>query len=238
MSIYNQIFSLNKYGIEEKSNIMSQKPGAKWLKFFMLPLLLTVGVTVSAQTRIGIFEKHADIGPVKHQGSATFNASTNSYTLTGSGENIWFKKDELHFAWVPLRGNFLVSTEPQLIGAGTDPHRKLGWMVRASTDTSAAMVCLTVHGDGLTAFQFRKKAGTNVEEIKIPVHHADVLQLERRGRSFIVSVSKLGLPFWTVEVPDFDFPEEMLVGIFISSHNKEIVEKGIFSNTRVFKALH
>ncbi len=194
-------------------------------------------IHLKAQNAIGIFENHTDIGPVINKGTATYDNASKIYTLTGSGENIWFKKDELHFAYKKIKGDFMLTTQPNLIGKGTDPHRKSGWMARTSTDTSAAMVCLTVHGDGLTAFQFRKKNGTNIEEIKIPIMGADILQLERRGRSYFVSVSKINAPLWTVEVPDFDFSEELLVGLFICSHNKNVVETGTFTNTRIFTAV-
>lgn len=205
------------------------------MKKTFLSLILCLGVVASkAQNVVGVFENHTDIGPVMTKGTAIYNNSTKVYTLTGSGENIWFKKDELHLVYKKIKGDFILTTQPNLIGKGTDPHRKSGWMARVSTDTSSAMVCLTVHGDGLTAFQFRKKNGTNIEEIKIPMVGAEILQLERRGRSYFISVAKLGNPFWSVEVPDFDFPEELLVGLFISSHNKNVVEGGTFTNTRIF----
>ena len=194
-------------------------------------------VNSQAQNTVGIFENHLDIGSVINKGSAIYDNASKIYTLTGSGENIWFKKDELHFAYKKIKGDFMLTTQPNLVGKGTDPHRKSGWMARTSTDTSAAMVCLTVHGDGLTAFQYRRKNGMNIEEVKIPITGADILQLERRGRSYFISVSKINAPFWTVEVPDFDFPEELMVGLFICSHNKNVVETGTFLNTRVFMAI-
>jgi len=206
-------------------------------KIFLSFILCLEVVASKAQNAVGVFENHTDIGSVMTKGTATYNNSTKVYTLTGSGENIWFKKDELHLIYKKIKGDFILTTQPNLIGKGTDPHRKSGWMARTSTDTSSAMVCLTVHGDGLTAFQFRKKNGTNIEEIKIPMIGAEILQLERRGRSYFISVAKLGNPFWSVEVPDFDFPEELLVGLFISSHNKNVVEEGIFTNTRIFMAV-
>lgn len=208
------------------------------MKKILLSLIFcTIFVASQAQNTVGLFENHTDIGPVKTAGTANYDNSSKTYTLTGSGENIWFKKDELHLAYKKIKGDFILTTQPNLVGKGADPHRKSGWMARVSTDTSSAMVCLTVHGDGLTAFQFRKKNGTNIEEIKIPIMGAEVLQLERRGRSYFISVAKLGNPFWSVEVPDFDFPEELLVGLFICSHNKNVVEQGTFTNTRIFMGL-
>jgi TolB protein len=208
------------------------------MKKILLSLTFCITFVVSkAQNTVGIFENHTDIGPVKTAGTANYDNSSKVYTLTGSGENIWFKKDELHLAYKKIKGDFILTTQPNLIGKGTDLHRKSGWMARTSTDTSAAMVCLTVHGDGLTAFQFRKKNGMNIEEIKIPIIGAEILQLERRGRSYFVAVAKSGNPFWSVEVPDFDFPEELFVGLFICSHNKNVVEQATFTNTRIFMAV-
>lgn len=206
----------------------------KLLTFIILCLFF---VHSKAQNMVGVFENHTDIGPVMNKGNATYDNTSKVYTLMGSGENIWFKKDELHFVYKKMKGDFMLTTQPNLVGKGTDLHRKSGWMARTGTDTSAAMVCLTVHGDGLTAFQYRKKNGTNIEEIKIPITGAEILQLERRGRSYFISVSKLSTPFWTVEVPDFDFPDELLVGLFICSHNKNVVETGTFINTRIFTAV-
>lgn len=208
------------------------------MKKHLLIIALLLGFMVTkAQNPVGIFENHADIGKVIHKGNATFDSSSQTYKISGAGENIWFKKDELHFLWKKLKGDFLITTQPSLEGKGVNLHRKSGLMIRTSIDTSAAMVCLTVHGDGLTCFQYRKQNSSNIEEIKIPVVYADILQLERRGRSYFISIAKFGNPFWTVEIPDFDFPEELLIGLFICSHDKNTVEQATFLNTRVFTSI-
>jgi TolB protein len=204
-------------------------------KLTSLYFIIFIIFKTQAQNPVGIFENHTDIGNVLHKGNATFVNGT--YTLTGTGENIWFKKDELHFAYRKVKGDFMLTTQAAFVGKGTDPHRKTGWMARTSLDTSAAMITLTVHGDGLTAFQYRKKNGTNIEEVKTPIIAPDILQLERRGRNYFVSIAKIGMPFWTVEIPDFDFPEELFVGLFICSHNKNAVEQVQLSNTRIFTAV-
>lgn len=205
------------------------------MKTLTISLLLLFGIGPGyAQTTVGIFDSQADIGKVLHKGSATYDNAARTYILTGSGANLWFNNDEMHYLWRKLTGDFIVTTQPSLTGKGTDPHRKTGWMIRTGLDTSAAMVTLTVHGDGLTAFQYRKKNNTNIEEIKTPILNPDILQLERRGRSYFVSVAKLGNPFWTVEIPDFDFPAELMVGLFICAHNKNVVEEARLTQTRVY----
>ena len=189
--------------------------------------------SLSAQTDLGLFDASIDVGPVLHEGSTNYDKASDTYELSGAGANIWFKKDEFHYAYKKLTGDFLLKTKAHLVGEGVDAHRKFGWMVRTGLDTSAAMVTATVHGDGLTAIQFRKKAGENIEEVKSIMVMPEAIHLERRGRSFFMTIGKIGEPYWTVEVPDFDFPEELYVGIFICSHNADVVEKAIFENTEI-----
>ncbi len=203
------------------------------MKLTTIFTLLLMSFPLLSQSPVGIFEKNTDVGPVLKKGTATFDAATQTYQLSGAGANVWFAKDEFHFAYKKLNGDFILQCRGKLLGQGADPHRKFGWMVRSSLDTGAAMVAAAVHGDGLATIQYRKRAGTNVEELKSPVKMPDVIQLERRGRSFILSVARYGDPFWTVEVPDFDFPAEMLAGLFVCSHNAEAVEKAEFDNVRI-----
>ncbi len=181
----------------------------------------------------GIFKAASDVGPVLHPGNTDFDVAAQSYRLSGSGANIWFAKDEFHYAYSQISGNCLLQARGKLVGQGVDPHRKFGWMMRAGLDSTAAMVSATVHGDGLTAIQYRKHSGMNIEEVKSPVRMPDIIQLERRGRSFFLSVAHFGEPFWTVEVPDFDFPETLYAGLFICSHNKDVTEMAEFDNVRI-----
>ena len=48
-----------------------------------------------------------------------------------------------------------------------------------------------------------------------------------------MSLARYGEPFWTVEVPDFDLPDELLVGLFVCSHNADVVESAVFDNVRI-----
>ena len=52
----------------------------------------------------GMFEASEDVGTVLHPGSVDYDASTATYALTGSGENIWFKADAFQFVWKKMSG--------------------------------------------------------------------------------------------------------------------------------------
>src|SRR5262245_28385890 len=54
---------------------------------------------------VGIFESHGDVGTVLHAGSTSHDATTKSYTVAGSGENMWFARDAFQFAWKKVSGD-------------------------------------------------------------------------------------------------------------------------------------
>ncbi|MCO6478894.1 MAG: TolB family protein [Phaeodactylibacter sp.] len=195
--------------------------------------LCLMAYSSTAQNPAGIFDNTADVGPVRHAGSTAYDTETQVYQLSGSGANIWGAKDEFHYACKKLSGDFILRARGKLLGEGANPHRKFGWMVRTGLDTGAAMVCAAVHGDGLASIQFRRKAGGAVEEVISPVKMPDVIQLERRGQSFLLSLARFGDPFWTVEIPHFGFPEEMLAGLYICAHDPDVVETAEFDNVRI-----
>ncbi len=186
---------------------------------------------------IGVFESQSVVGMPVRQGDATFDLETQEYRVTGSGKNMWFDKDEFHFVWKQIKGDFILRTHGRLVGKGVDPHRKLGWMVRSTLDTDSPHINAAVHGGGLTSLQFRRTVGGVTEEIKSELSGADVIQLERKGDRYTMSVAQFGQPFVTTSL-DGDklghkLDDEVYVGLFVCSHNPEVIEKAVFKNVRI-----
>ena len=126
---------------------------------------LILAATIHAQTsRLGDFDAHGDIGAPKLAGSAAYNPVSQDYVLTAGGTNMWAQRDEFHFVWKRVTGDFILQTRVELIGKGVDPHRKAGLMVRAGQDADAAYADGVIHGDGLTSLQFRRTKGAITEE--------------------------------------------------------------------------
>src|SRR6476661_5617813 len=161
----------------------------------MLSLALSAAGGAGAQSSVGAFDGQTDVGHVSRRGSASYDAPRQVYLVTGSGRNMWGAQDDFHFVWKRMTGNFILSARAHFVGAGVEPHRKLGWTIRPSLESSAAHVTAAVHGDGLASLQFRRAPGAMTEELKAPmsVSGSDaVIQLERRDGVYFMSVARFG----------------------------------------------
>lgn len=204
----------------------------RFLEFSIAALFIIITSNTFAQ-KIGVFEGQTDVGNVLHKGNAVYNSSSDEYQISGSGSNIWFSNDEFHFAWKKMKGDFILRARGKFLGKGVEEHRKYGWMVRQNLDTSSKMVAATIHGNGLTSLQYRKAAHTNVEEKQFDIKGPDVIQLERRGDTFIMSVAHFGDTFISQQISDVNFDGDVYVGLFVCAHNKDVVEKASFENVRI-----
>src|SRR5260370_12503036 len=158
----------------------------------VITFLIVSTATHSAprQKPLGLFEGQSDVGKVNQPGSAVYDGEKEEYTVAGSGTNMWGDHDEFHFVWKRLRGNFILTARTAFIGKGVEAHRKIGWIVRPGLEADSSQVSAVVHGDGLTSLQFRRTRGTVTEEIKSKVTAPDVVQLERKGKTYVMAVSR------------------------------------------------
>src|SRR5512143_1482409 len=181
-------------------------------------------ISFSQPQALGVFERQNDIGDVTRSGSATYDAERQEYTINGSGANMWFDHDEFHFVWKRMKGDFILTTRAQFIGEGVEEHRKIGWMVRSGLDSDSTHVNAAVHGDGLTSLQFRRVKGGLTEEVRSSLKGEDVIRLERKGDTYTMSVARFGDALVTQPVLDLPLGAEVYVGLYVCSHNTNVVE--------------
>lgn len=192
-----------------------------------------VAQSSSQQKTLGIFDDQTDVGQETKPGATVYDMARDEYTITGSGTNMWLGADEFHFVWKRMRGDFLLTTRARFVGKGVEAHRKIGWQVRANLDADSPHASAVVHGDGLASLQFRRSKGGNTEEVKSKLTAPDVIQLERKGNTYIMSVARFGEPFVTEQVEDLPLGDEVYVGLFVCAHNKDVFEKAVFTNPRI-----
>ena len=200
---------------------------------FLFSALFLISNAASSQNKIGIFEGHGDIGTNVKPGSATYIPATQQYVISGAGYNVWFDHDEFQYVWKKLKGDFILYTRAEFLGPWVDYHRKVGWMVRKSLDGNSAQVNAVEHGDGLTSLQWRPTSGAQTEEHRLKMKYANIIQLERKGNMYIMRAAVYGDTFETDTLKNIDLGDEVYVGLFVGSHNSDVVETGVFSNVRI-----
>ena len=213
---------------------MSRKP-APHLGFVLgtLPLLLFVSSTILAQTpqAVGIFENHVDVGSVLHPGSATYDASAKTYSLSGSGENMWFKTDAFQFAWKRVSGDLSFTADISFLGTSATEHRKAVLMFRQTLDADSAYADVTVHGNGMTALQFRDGKGELTREVQAGMWGPKRVRVVKRGDYVYFSIGSrdadLQLAGGWIRIP---LTGEFYAGIGVCSHDKDTIERAVFSD--------
>jgi TolB protein len=187
---------------------------------------------------VGIFESHQDVGTVLHPGSIKFDDTNRTYTLNGSGNNIWAREDDFQFAWKKMSGDVSLAADISILGQGGNPHKKAVLIVRQSLDPDSVYADIALHANGLTALQYRdeKSAVTNDIELNLSEPAPKRLRLDKHGDFFYMSVAKAGedLHFSGAGMRVL-MKEPFYVGIGMCSHDKDVVETAVFSNLELNK---
>ena len=92
------------------------------MKFLITIALLFASISIFSQNSLGVFKYAADIGKPKNAGSSTYDPKTKTYNLKGSGYNIWFNRDEFHYLYNKMQGNFVLTANFQFVGDTGNAH--------------------------------------------------------------------------------------------------------------------
>lgn len=227
------------------------------MRWFSAVLLVPfLGFSLWAQDKVGVFENHQDVGVVLHPGSAAFDAAKQVYTLRGSGENMWSTQDGFQFAWKKMSGDVEVAADISFPNTSGNPHKKAVLIFRQSLDADSPYADVALHGNGLTALQFRDVKGSTTHEVQSRVNNhrhgikkptgnqfegdstAARLRLTRRGNYVYLSI---GDPLGSATEPvvydgesvRLPFEGEFYVGIGVCAHDTNAIEEANFSNLQL-----
>ncbi|HVO57795.1 MAG TPA: hypothetical protein VMT51_08885 [Dongiaceae bacterium] len=206
--------------------------------FLLAIVFVRASQFAAAQTPpVGAFESHGDVGTVLHPGSAEYDAAKDAYTVSASGENVWFAKDAYQFVWKKVSGDVSLAADISFLGAGTNPHRKALLMIRQSLDPDSVYADIARHGNGMTAIQFRLQQGGLTREVQAATWSPTRLRIEKHGAYFSMWLAGSdGQMRIAGASPRIELKEPFYVGIGLSSHEPDIVEKAVFSKVEM-KAL-
>ena len=206
----------------------------------MIPILAAVALAASVTACKGksdkpVFEGIADIGQVSVPGTMTYDAAEDVYTVSAAGANLWFATDAASIVWMKVKGDFEISGNIDFVGEGVNPHRKMGFMIREDLSADCIYADIAVHGDGLTSLQYRSARGADTFETgSVQGKAPTAIYLARKGKAIYARSGKDVLPDYDEAAVDLELPEECYVGLFLCSHEEDVVETGHFRNV-VFK---
>lgn len=201
--------------------------------FLLLSVLLS-GPVSSQEKKLGLFEKNADIGPVKMPGSVEYDEAKQTYTIAGGGENMWATTDAFHFVWKRVSGDLALAADIRFLGTGGNAHRKAVLIIRQSLDPDAAYADAALHGDGLTSLQYREEKGGPTREIQASVKAPSRIQIEKRGDYVFMSLARAGEPLQSAGGSfRIKLTEPFYVGLGVCAHDNNTIEKAVFSNVEI-----
>jgi TolB protein len=184
----------------------------------------------------GVFESHADVGSVLHPGTLEYDPAQGTYRVSGSGENIWSTTDAFHFVWKKVNGDVSLAADVSFLSKGGNEHRKAVLMVRQSLEADSAYADVALHGNGMTALQYRDEKGAATHEIQTQEIQANIagpkrLRIEKRGNFVYLFVGDRGKePHYSGASIQVPLQGTYYLGIGVCSHDKDVVEKATFAN--------
>jgi hypothetical protein len=189
-----------------------------------------------------------DVGAVAFPGSATFDG-LGTYTVKGSGSDIWDVADSMQFVYKPLAGDG--SIEARVVNVGpTDFWAKAGVMIRESTDPGArdAFTLETPNLDGTfhnePVFQWRTDTGGFTSD------SGNHFMLEPPAPIWVrlVRVGNTFTSYWALDVNNgqshgawnqlgptvtVNMGANALAGLAVTAHNNGTINTSIFDHVTV-----
>lgn len=208
----------------------------RMLAFFLF-LVLACGALAQDKrdSRLGAFDASGDVGTVLHAGSVAYDSAKGTYTIAGSGENMWFAKDAYQFVWKKMSGDVTLRADVSFVGNAGNAHRKAVLMIRQSLDEDSLYVDIARHGNGMTALQFRTEKGGLTSEVQSPYWGPTHLRLEKHGAyaTMWLATDRAGELKTAGASPRLELKEPFYVGIGVCSHDQDVVEKAVFSDVQL-----
>jgi TolB protein len=193
------------------------------------------GCAQDGMGKFGPFTAAQDLGTPSRPGpgSTVYDPKSKSLTITGGGANVWAAADHMQFAWKKMSGDMAIATDLAFAAAtqGADVHRKVVVMVRQSLDVDSEYADASIHGNGMTALQWREKKGDRSYQLQANVNMPKRVRLEKRGDYFAMYIGTSDADMkpagGAFKVP---MTGEFYVGIGVCSHSIERHETATFSN--------
>jgi hypothetical protein len=204
-----------------------------WIVLIELCGLVSHGwIHAQAAGAVGVFESHSDVGTVLHPGSVEYEAGKKTYTISGSGENMWSTADAFQFVWKKMSGDVSLAADISFLTKTGNEHKKAVLIMRQNLDVDSVYADIALHASGLTSLQFRDEKGAVTREVQSNLSAPKRLRIVKRGDYVYMALGSENVEpagGW-LRIP---LQGSFYVGLGVCSHDKDVVEQAVFSNVEL-----
>jgi len=186
---------------------------------------------------IGLFEGQSDIGSAVVPGSATYDASSQQYTVNSAGYNIWYSRDEFRFLWKKMSGDVSLAADVTFPNPKGYGDRKAVLIIRQNLEDDSKEAMVGQHGAGMIHLAERLEKDANIKDMQyrfgglLQGLSAKRIGIEKQGDSIALFISLKGEPLHQFGPPmKLHFDEPFYVGIGFCSHLPDTEDTGVLSN--------
>ncbi len=174
--------------------------------------------------------QNQDVGSTGLAGSASYASGT--FTVSGSGADIWGNADAFQYVSQPLSGNGQIVARVTSV-QDTNTYAKAGVMLRASTAAGAADVILDVRPDGSIELMSRATNGGATSFIAGGTQDTPAwLRLTRSG-STVTGFASANGSTWTSIGSTTISMSAAVIGLAVTSHDTSQLNRSTFDNVAV-----
>jgi regulation of enolase protein 1 (concanavalin A-like superfamily) len=171
-----------------------------------------------------------DIGAVGLAGS--FSQSAGTYTVAGSGSDIWTAADQFHYAYQAVSGDVTI-TARVVSETQTSSYCKAAVMLRASLATNSVEASVLLTPTNGVAMEVRSTTGASTINVsgwvKGPVPPSWV-RLSRSGNTFTAFSSADGSSWTQLASTNVTMSAGLTAGLAVTSHDNTKLNTSTFDN--------
>jgi len=158
--------------------------------------------------------------------------TNGTFSVTGSGADIWGTADAFHFVYRPLSGDGQITARVTGVPT-TDQWAKAGVMIRETLAPGSVHGMMIVSRSNGTAFQWRPSTGSSTTNLTGPAVAAPYwVRLVRSGSVISAFTSANGTNWNRLTRRTIPMATNVYVGLAVTSHNNQLLGTGTFDNVQ------
>ncbi len=176
--------------------------------------------------------QHSDVGAVSADGDAGYANATDTFTVIGSGNDIWSAADEFHYVYQPVTGDGYIIARVLTIDH-TNDWAKGGVMIRETLDSGSKHAMAVATPSKGIAFQRRTSADSSSSHTGVSGAAPEWVKLVREGDTLTGYRSEDGQAWAEIASATVPMGQTVYAGLAVTAHDDGELCAATFDNVTV-----